>query len=314
MLLIYSAENMTHELRRLAFGYGFDHCGCAPALAVTNPERFIRWINDGYYAYMNWMARSLDKRLQPALVVSDVKSVVVCAINYFHDTDFSLNRETAKISRYAWGKDYHQVVQTKLQAILKDLKRRFPDVNGICYTDTGPVIEKYWAVQAGVGWQGKHTLVISPAIGSWMFLGVILLTHELKYDAPLSDRCGDCNLCLQACPTGAIVQPYVLDARRCLSWATIECKDPRFPAMLTDHSDRWIYGCDRCQEVCPWNHQLQKNSPEEAFKPRTSEITADDFQHMTEKDFQERFKDTVLVRIGYERFIRNGKAIFSIGS
>jgi epoxyqueuosine reductase len=249
---------------------GFDLCGIAPA--VDHPElRFFReWIDRGYAGEMAYLHRSADRRADVRNVLPSARSVIVAAVNYNTDRPYSTecsDPQRAQIARYAWGDDYHDVVGARLEALLEWMREQSPEpFEARAYVDTGPVQERVYAQHAGIGWIGKNTCVINPEIGSWIFLAEIICSLPLQVDAPSLDRCGTCSLCLDACPTGALVAPGVLDSTRCISYLTIELRGG-IPEPLRPAVGSHVYGCDVCQEVCPWN-AVAPRTDDEAWQPR----------------------------------------------
>jgi epoxyqueuosine reductase len=270
-----------------------------------------QWLLRGYHASMNWMERSSDKRIDVDRVLPGTKSVACFALNYYADTQHIRNEGVGKISRYAWGDDYHIVLTERLERLLSEIKAFRPSIHGKVYVDTGPVMDKVWASRAGLGWQGKHTNLITKDFGSWVFLGEILLDVELDYDQPIADACGTCTACIEACPTGAITEPYVLDSNKCISYLTIEHRG-EMPADLTKSFDGWIYGCDICQDVCPWN-RFQQPTGEPAFQPRIWNVAPplDEIQTLTEEEFNERYRRSPVKRTKREGLVRNARAASS---
>lgn len=267
---------LTQRIREKGWALGFDAVGIAPAVALEpEGDRLLRWIAQGHHGEMDWMPATRDKRSDPGRVLPGAASVIAVAMNYFTEncgddtpppSDEGRRPETGRISCYAWGDDYHQVVGDRLGELFSFIRALLPDARGKVYVDTGPVMEKAWAARGGIGWIGKHTNLITRALGSYVFLGVILLDRELLYDTPVGDYCGTCTRCMDACPTQAIVAPYVLDARRCISYLTIE-KRGKIPAEFQAAVGKWVFGCDICQEVCPWN-RFAAPTEEESFRPR----------------------------------------------
>jgi epoxyqueuosine reductase len=239
-----------------AFELGFDLCGVAPAAGFPELGRLREWIDRGYAGDMTYMARSASRRADVRAVLPSARSVVVTATNYNVDRPYSTEYDDssrASIARYAWGDDYHDVVRNRLDTLLEWMRAHHEaDFEARVYVDTGPVQERVYAQYAGIGWIGKNTCVINPALGSWLFLGEIICSLPLEPDTPAIDQCGTCTLCLEACPTGALVEPWVLDATRCLSYLTIELKG-EIPEVHRDALGDHVFGCDICQEVCPWN-------------------------------------------------------------
>jgi epoxyqueuosine reductase len=251
---------------------GFDLCGIAPA--VDHPElRFFReWVDRGYSGEMAYLRRSADRRADVRNVLPSARTVIVTAINYNTDRPYSTecsDPERAQIARYAWGDDYHDVVGARLDALLQWMREQSPEpFEARAYVDTGPVQERVYAQHAGIGWIGKNTCVINAGIGSWIFLAEIICSLPLQVDAPSLDQCGTCTLCLDACPTGALIAPGVLDSTRCISYLTIELRGA-IPEPLRPAVGSHVYGCDVCQEVCPWN-AIAPSSDDEAWQPRAA--------------------------------------------
>ena len=261
-------DDLTAEVKRKGIALGFAAVGIARAAALEEEGAQLQeWLDRGYQASMAWMTRNTSRRTDPRNVLPGARSVVAVALNYYDDTARPPDARGGKISRYAWGDDYHDVMGEKLGEFRDWLTGLRPGAEARFYVDTGPVMEKAWAARAGIGWLGKHTNVITREIGSWVFLGEILTTLDLEPDSPALDRCGTCTRCIEACPTGAIVEPYVVDSNLCLSYLTIEHRGP-VAESLHGEFDGWIYGCDVCQDVCPWNTKFARDAGAEAFAPR----------------------------------------------
>lgn len=267
------------------------------------------WLNRGYHATMSWMERNFDKRTNPEKVLAGAKSVISLGKNYYSPVKHLDG--SAKISRYAWGDDYHVVVGNMLKSYVKKLQDEFDAKNFLCYCDTGPVMDKVWAQHAGIGWIGKHTNLINQEIGSWIFLAEVITDLECVYDIPAVDHCGSCRECIDACPTQAIVEPFVLDASKCISFLTIENRDDQIPAKLACELENWIFGCDVCQDVCPWNEKFQTPTDNPAFAPREENLNlkAEEAHLMTRVEFSERFHKSPVKRAKYEGFRRNADVI-----
>jgi len=262
------------SLKAKALELGFDRCGIAPAADLPELSFFREWLDRGYAGNMGYLPRSAARRADVRHVVASARTVIVTATNYHTDRPYSTESADpwrAQIARYAWGEDYHDVIGRRLDALLAWMREASPEPFDACrYVDTGPVQERVYARHAGIGWIGKNTCVINADIGSWLFLGVIICSLDLAVDAPALDQCGTCTLCLDACPTQAIVAPGVLDARRCISYLTIELRaDLAIPADLQPGIGAHVYGCDVCQEVCPWN-AVAPRSDDAAWQPRAA--------------------------------------------
>jgi len=258
------------DIKRRARELGFDACGIAPAAAHPELRFFREWLDRGYAGEMAYLNRSADRRADVRHVLPTAQTVIVTATNYNTDRPYSTecaDPSRAQIARYAWGDDYHDVIGARLDALLAWMREQSSEpFDARAYVDTGPVQERVYAQHAGIGWIGKNTCVINPDIGSWIFLGEILCSLPLQVDAPSLDQCGTCRLCLEACPTQAIVAPGVLDSTRCISYLTIE-KRGEIPSSLHDAIGSHVYGCDICQEVCPWN-AVAPHSGDPAWQPR----------------------------------------------
>ncbi len=304
---------LTAAVKQAAYDCGFDAVGIAMAEPLTSEvQRFHEWIDRGYHGTMSWMERGADKRADVAVIVPEARSVVV--VGHTYDTAERHPPEaTGKLSRYAWGDDYHDVLAVPLANLAAKMKELDPSMEHRRYIDTGPVLEKQWAVRAGLGWQGKHSNILRRDIGSFFFLGVVISTMDLDPDEPMADHCGTCTACIDACPTKAIVEPYVVDARRCISYWTIETKpDVEFPEDIRSNLDGWLYGCDVCQDVCPWN-RFRKETTVEAFRPRYGQtfMKAEDVVTLQPSEFSLRFRHSPIKRAKHAGMVRNARALLS---
>lgn len=296
------------EIKSRAKSLGFDKVGIVPAEALTDEARNLReWLARGFHGKMEYMARDPEQRTDPRLLLPSARSVVCVALNYYGPERHSNDPSIGKISRYAWGDDYHEVLRDKLKSLLAWIRESEPGAEGRICVDSAPMMDKAWAVRAGFGWIGKHTNLITKEMGSWVFLGELLLSIELEYDSTIEpDHCGKCTACIDACPTGAIVGPYRLDAGRCISYATIELRDESLPETVASELDNWIFGCDICQDVCPWN-RFSKETAEERFTPRPQLITPELnwLAGMTQEEFSATFRKSAVKRTKLSGLRRN---------
>lgn len=297
--------SVSELLKKKAFDLGF----CAVGVASTEPirENYLEeWLEKNYHGEMSWMAASKEKRLNPQLLLPGAKSLILAALPYEGKGKMALSEDpsVARIARYALAyRDYHDVLRERLQNLAGHLQDIFPGAQAKVYVDSGPLLEKHLAARASLGWIGKHTNLLNPE-GSWFFLGVILTDAELDFDSPARDRCGTCARCIRSCPTGAIVAPYVLDARRCISYLTIELKG-FIPRELRPLIGNRVFGCDDCQEVCPWNRFARSGDPE--LLPEEENMTArlEDFLTLSAEDFRKRFQESPILRAKRRGFLRN---------
>ena len=299
-------------IRQQARALGFDLVGIVPAMALSDAgDKLKEWLTRGYHGSMSWMARDPEQRKDPREFFPQARSVVVVALNYYTPDNHTDNADTGKISRYAWGDDYHDVVGEKLRALLSRIKTQAPEVEGKVCVDIQPLLDKAWAARAGLGWIGKHSNLITKDLGSWVFIGELLLNLELDYDHDqIEDHCGTCTLCLEACPTAAIVEPYVVDSNKCISYATIELRSPEIPSGVSEQLEGWLYGCDICQDVCPWN-RFAKATAEERFEPRPDNVNASlsAILELTAETYAKRFRGSAIKRAKLAGLQRNARAL-----
>ena len=289
---------------------GFDLIGFAKAeLLDDESQKLEQWLETGYQASMNYMEKNQYKRKDVKEILPNAKSVISLALNYYTPDLYSNEKDSGKISRYAWGKDYHLIIWQKLVELETLLKELEPELETLSYVDTGPVMDKAWAVRAGIGWMGKHTNVINPEIGSWFFIATIITNYEFDSSEIITDHCGTCTACIDACPTNAIVQEYVVDANKCISFQTIENKE-EIPLELKGKFDNWIFGCDICQDVCPWNQKFSQNSWIKEFHPIVKELSYDEVMKLDNQTFKERFADSPIKRTKLKGLQRNAKFLF----
>ena len=300
---------MSEQVKRQAARLGFDLAGIAPAVSPPGFHPLLEWLNRGYAADMVWMERRQDAYRHPDGVLPGTRSVIVTAVNYHSESPVP---GTARIARYALsGRDYHDVLRQRLQCLAEELRELLPEARTRVVVDTAPLLERDFARLAGIGWFGRNTMLISRRLGSWFFLGAILTSAELDYDEPFSaDYCGTCTRCLDACPTQAFPEPYVLDSRRCISYHTIENRSGSIPDDLAERFGDWVFGCDICQEVCPWNRFAPEDSiPEFRPRPDLQNLTADDLLSLSDEQFSERFSGTPLERTGLAALQRNAAIV-----
>jgi len=305
---------LAEKIKQKAIEIGFSKVGIVPAEPlVSEGARLKDWLERGFQGEMAWLEREPEKRSDPRLLFPEARSVIVVALNYYTKHAHETSPRTGKISRYAWGDDYHDIVRGKLTELLDWIKSENSSTAGKICVDTAPMMDKAWAVQAGLGWLGKHTNLITTDIGSWVFIGEILLNLDLDYDVgQVDDHCGTCTACLDACPTGAIVGPYVVDSRKCISYATIELRDDTLPAEVAANLDGWFYGCDICQDVCPWN-RFETPTVETRFEPRGGEtsVDLDEILSLTPETYADRFRRTAIKRAKLPGLKRNAAALKS---
>lgn len=308
-----ATRELTARVRQMVLEeLGFDLVGFAPATRMEEEGvRYEEWIARGMNGSMEWMERNIEKRIDVREILPSARSVIVVAKNYYTPYVRSEAPDHAKISRYAWGRDYHNVLPKKLKSLHRFLQTIVPEAESRWYVDTGPVLEKQWAVRAGLGWMGKHTNVITRGFGSWVFLGVLISSLEFEYTPPIPDFCGSCTRCLDACPTDAIIAPYQVDGTRCISYVTIEQKPKEeLSRQLGESMENWAFGCDVCQDVCPWN-RFQKPTDEPSFQPRPGvlDLTIEQLREMSDEEFQERFQGSPVRRATAEGIRRNARGI-----
>lgn len=294
---------MTREvIRTAAEELGFALCGFARAGRAPHADAFEAWLRDGRQASMEWMQRTAEDRINPERILPGARTVLVLATNYFHD-DLPPATGTGRIGRYAWSNDYHEVIRPRLEKLAEFMT----EAGGTqrCFVDSGPVLERDWAAECGISWPGKSTMGIHPELGTWFFLSVILTTLEFAPDTPLPDRCGRCTRCIDACPTAAITAPYRLDARRCLSYLTIENKGPIPVEFRRALGDR-IFGCDDCLDACPWNRFAAASCDAQMQpKPGILDRPLRDFLSLDERGFRDMFRGSPILRAKRRGFLRN---------
>jgi epoxyqueuosine reductase len=304
--------SLSRAIKEQALAAGFDKVGIARAEVLADErERLQEWLDRGYQGEMRWMDRDPNQRTDPRLLFPSARSVIVVALNYYTPNAHSGAPDTGKVSRYAWGDDYHEVVGSKLSSLLEWIEDEVPHATGKACVDIQPMMDKAWAVRAGLGWIGKHTNLITPEFGSWVFIGELLLNLELDYDSDrVEDHCGSCTLCIEACPTNAISEPYLVDSNKCISYATIELRESEMPPAIGENLEGWFYGCDICQDVCPWN-RFEQPAKEECFQPRPGNVspTLSDILELTPQSYAERFRGSAMKRAKLAGLQRNARTL-----
>ena len=303
----YAQGQLASELKAEARRLGFEACGIAKAERLdAEAARLEAWLAAGRHATMGWMERNFEMRVDPRVLVPGAQSVVSVLASYYQPVEAPNDPEVGKISRYAWGDDYHEVLKERLAELFDWLDRRVGGAGGRAFVDSAPVLDKAWAARSGLGWIGKNTNLLNRSLGSFFFLGELIVDVPLAPDGPVPDSCGSCTRCLDACPTGAITEPYVVDGSRCISYWTIEHRGPDFPDDLARQFGSWIFGCDICQDVCPWN-KFKRPTDEPRFLPREG-VADTELREWAELDlgaFRARFRGSPVKRTKFEGFQRN---------
>ncbi len=301
-------NQLTNFIRDQAKSLGFLQVSFAKAEEMTEEARNLEsWLNKNYQGKMAYLENHFDKRIDPRKLVEGAKSVISLSYNYFPDKTQS-DPSAPKLAKYAFGEDYHFVLREKLNLLLNAIREKIGDVNGRCFVDSAPVLERDWAKRSGLGWIGKNTMLISPKKGSFFFLAELILDIECDFDQPISDFCGSCRRCIDACPTDAISEKgYLMDASKCISYLTIELKD-EIPKEFKGKMENWAFGCDICQDVCPWN-RFSKPHSEAAFLPKENllDMSRKDWLEITEDVFKKVFKNSAVKRTKFSGLIRNMK-------
>lgn len=301
-----SSHQQTEWIRQQALSLGFEFCGFSKAVRLDDDARRLeRWLRQGMQAGMDYMERYFDMRVDPSQLVPGARSVITLLLSYY--PEHHQHPQAPKISKYAFGKDYHPVIRTKLNALLTLIRSEIGAVEGRGFVDSAPVLERSWAQRSGLGWIGKNGNLIHPRAGSFFFIATLIVDLDLEPDDPLGqDFCGTCRKCIDACPTGAILEDKVIDARKCISYYTIELKDALIPEPLQGTFDDWMFGCDTCQDVCPWN-RFSRITREESFQPLPEilNLSRGDWEQLSETRFRELFKDSPLKRAKYSGIRRN---------
>jgi epoxyqueuosine reductase len=306
-------QQLTDFIKLKAAEAGFSFCGISKAeFLEEEAPRLEEWLKRGYQGKMSYLENYFDKRLDPTLLVPGAKSVISLIYGYFPSSDLSTSSDL-KIAKYAYGEDYHFVIKDKLKTFLQDLQQEAGEVHGRVFVDSAPVMERAWAKRSGAGWIGKNSLLLNREMGSFFFLAEVILDLELEYDGPVKDYCGTCTACMDACPTDAIPQPYVVDGSKCISYFTIELKE-EIPEDVKGKFENWIFGCDICQDVCPWNrfakpHQEPRFNPD----PALEKMSKKEWLEITDEVFQQIFKRSPVKRTKLEGLRRNIKFISAKG-
>lgn len=293
---------------------GFQLTGFAPAEILNKEVELLKkWLSNNYQAGMKYMDNNLDKKSDVKQILPSAKSVISLGINYYNGEDFP-NTEipSGKVSRYAWGKDYHLIIWEKLDLLINKIKNIEPKFEAKSYVDTGPVMDKAWAVRSGIGWLGKHTNVINREFGSWFFIANLITNYEFQYNIPQEDFCGSCTACIDACPTDAIVEEYVVDSNKCISYLTIENKN-EINKKFSGKFENWIFGCDICQDVCPWNEKFSNITIAEEFKinQKNKVLGLNYILNMKNEEFKNEFKESPILRSKLKGLKRNAEFLLN---
>jgi epoxyqueuosine reductase len=309
---MYDALKTTHLVKEAARRHGFDACGISTAEYLNEDARALElWLKQGMHGEMAYMERNADLRLDPRKLVPGAKSVISLSYNYFPSA-IQEPSDAPKIAKYAYGKDYHLVLKKKLSMLFDELKDKIGNIEGRCFVDSAPIMERTWAAKSGLGWIGKNSLLLTKGAGSFYFLAEIISDLDLIPDGPVKNYCGSCTKCIDACPTNAIYEPYKVDGSKCISYFTIELKAERLPDDMKDKMEHWAFGCDICQDVCPINARA-KASQEPQFKPdpRLLQFTKNDWQQMNEEIFHDIFKHSAVKRTKFSGLKRNIDFLYS---
>lgn len=302
--MINNKEKYSQIIKAESKRLGFLSCGISKAgFLEEEAPRLEYWLNNQMHGQMSYMENHFDKRLNPTLLVDGAKSVISLLLNYYPSE--LQNEDSYKISKYAYGQDYHHVIKQKLKELLHFIQTEIGEVSGRAFVDSAPVLDKAWAAKSGLGWVGKNSNLITQKVGSFYFIAELIIDLELEYDTPTTDHCGSCTACLDACPTEAIVAPYVVDGSKCISYFTIELKD-NLPQEMKGKFDDWMFGCDVCQDVCPWN-RFSKPHNEPLFQTNSEilNFSKSDWEEITLDTFQKVFKNSAVKRTKYEGLVRN---------
>ena len=300
-----NADRYKSFIKQKANELGFFYCGFSTAgFLVDEAPKLERWLSEGLHGKMTYMENHFDKRLDPTKLVEGSNSVISLLLNYYPSE--SQTENAPKISKYAYGEDYHLVIKDKLKSLVESMKEEIGDMQGRVFVDSSPVMDKAWAKKAGLGWIGKNTNLIHPKEGSFFFIAEIISDLSFTQDPPMRDYCGTCSKCLDACPTNALATPYQIDASRCISYLTIELKDQLIPQQFNESMENWMFGCDICQDVCPWN-RFSKAHQEKRFNPdfELLNLNTNDWQALNSDHFEILFKNSAIKRTGFQGLKRN---------
>ena len=295
----------TDFIKRKALELGFSSCGISKARFLSEEEeKFEKWLSNGYHGTMSYLEKNIDKRLDPRILVPESKSIISLTYNYYPPKKL-INKNNFIISKYAYGRDYHKVLKKKLKKLFNNMKEKIGNIEGRVFVDSAPVHERAWAKLSGLGWIGKNSLLINKDVGSYFFIAEIICDLELEYDVPVSDRCGNCTRCIDACPTNAITQAQVIDSNKCISYLTIENKNS-IPKELKNEMNQSIFGCDICQDICPWNRFSTPHNEKE-FLPnqKLKKLRKKDWIELTEETFNRIFEGSAIKRAKYKGLKKN---------
>ena len=297
-------KNYSDFIKNKSIELGFISCGISKSAFLENEiGRFESWLKNNYHGQMSYMERNFDKRMDTTKLVAGSKSVISLLFNYYPSKE--INNDSFKISKYAYGKDYHLIIKDKLKSLLSSMRNEIGEIDGRVFVDSAPIMEKAWAKKSGLGWIGKNTNLISKKTGSFFFIAEIIVDLELEYDGEVTDHCGSCTACLDACPTDALYEPYKIDASKCISYFTIELKE-QFPNDLKKDFNDWIFGCDICQDVCPWN-KFSRSNEEPLLNPlkEINQYSKKDWLELTDEVFKVVFKGSPIERTKFNGLKRN---------
>lgn len=304
-----SKTGISEKIKETAYELGFDACGICRAENIGNEEtkHLKNWLHNNYHAKMDYMEGHFEKRCDPTLLVEGAKSIVCLALNYYPKNKQS--QESPQFAYYAYGEDYHTVIKSKLQQLFDKTKKLVPELEGRIFCDTAPIMERYWAAKAGLGFIGKNSLLIIPQKGSFFFLGELILNIELEYDKPLGISCGNCTRCMESCPTKAIIAAKKINSNKCISYQTIENKE-EIAKEIIPYLQNCLYGCDICQNICPWNRfAIPNNTIEFSPSDKLLYLSENDLDNMTEEEYKAIFRKSAVKRAKYKGLKRNIRAV-----